>query len=119
MKRVVTIIAAVTAVHFALMYFTTAKTVDHNLSRALTFFGTPPPDTWLTELASHTSAVLRQPLEFLPSIPILPATEPKEVTTTDRVIGWVFYSLNSILWGGMICLAWHRFRRRVQRQLPG
>ena len=112
MKRVVTIIAAVAAVHFALMYFTTAKTVDHNLSRSLAFFGTPPTDTWFTKLASRTSAVLRQPLDFV--LAVLPATGPKDVTTIEQILFGIVYALNSILWGGVICLAWKRSSDRVR-----
>src|SRR5438309_226971 len=116
MKRTLTIIAAVAAVHFALMCLTTAETVGHNLGRSLTLFGAPPPpDTWFTQLVSHTSAVLRQPLDFFLSM--LPAyAEPKEVTTTDEILGWLFYALNSILWGGIIYLAWYGFRDRFHRQ---
>ena len=63
----------------------------------------------------HTSAVLRQPLDFFLSI--LPAyAEPKEVTTTDEILGWLFYALNSILWGGIIYFAWYGFRYRFHRQ---
>ncbi len=114
MKRTLAIIAAIAVVHFALMYLTTDKTISDNLGRSLTFFGTPPPDTWFTQLVSHTSAVLRQPIEFFLSI--LPVTAPKDVPIAEEILGWLFYALNSILWGGFIYLVWYGFRHRFQRQ---
>ena len=38
MKKAITIIAAVAAAHFALIYFTTMKTVDHNLGKSAHVF---------------------------------------------------------------------------------
>lgn len=87
MKRVITIIAAIATVHFAVMYFTTASTISHNLGRSFTLFGRPPANTSLTVLTSHASAVLTQPLDFFLSI--LPTTEPKEVTTSDEFVCWI------------------------------
>jgi hypothetical protein len=115
MKKSITIIAGVAAAHFALMYFTTIKTVDHNLSRTFTFFGTPPPDTSFTKLVSSTSAVLRQPLDFF--LDLAPRySEPKVDATTDQMLGWLLYALNSILWGVTICFIWYGFTRY---RLPG
>jgi len=106
MKRTLAIIAAIAVVHFALMYLTTDKTI-----------GTPPPEPWFTKLVSHTSAVLRQPIEFFLSL--LPVTAPKDVPIAEEILGWLFYALNSILWGGLIYLVWHGFRLRFQRQQAG
>ena len=111
-KRTLAIIAAIAAVHFALMFLATDKTISHNLGRSLTLFGTPPPDTWFTKLVSHTSAVLRQPMEFFLSI--LPVTAPKNVPIAEEILGWFFYALNSILWGGFIYVVWYGFRLRFQ-----
>ncbi len=114
MKRVIVIIAAIAAVHFVIMYFTTASTISHNLDRTFTLIGSPPAKTPLTVLTSHTSAVLRQPLEFFLSV--LPTTEPKEETASDKFGFWVLLVLNSILWGATIYFVGYGFRKRFHRQ---
>lgn len=119
MKRTFAIIAVVGAVHFALWYFTTVKTVGHNLDRAIgrNFGGIPPPDTWFTQLVSRTSGVLGQPLEFFLSfLPATADTAPKEVTISEKILGWLFYALNSVLWGGLIYLVWYGFTHIFHRQ---
>lgn len=109
MKRTVTILMAIAAGHFAIMYAATAVTVSHNLGRSFALSGSPPADTSLTRVASRTSAVFRQPLEsFLDMLPARPA--PREVTTVEAVLGWFLYALNTILWGGAVCLAWRGIR---------
>ena len=114
MKRVIIIIATIATVHFAIMYFTTASTISHNLDRTFTLIGSPPAKTPLTVLTSHTSAVLRQPLEFFLSV--LPTTEPKEETASDKFGFWVLLVLNSILWGATIYFVGYGFRKRFHRQ---
>ena len=116
MKRVIVIIAALAAVHFAIMYFTTASTISHNLDRTFTLFGSPPANTPLTVLTSHTSAVLRQPLELFLSV--LPSTGPKEETASDKFVFWILLVLNSTLWGATIYFFWYGFRKRFRRQQP-
>jgi len=110
MKRTVPIIATVAAVHFALMYLTTMKTVDHNLSKSLAFFGAKPLDTPFTKSVSGVSAVLRQPVDSF--LDLLPATEPKEETVDEEIFAWLCYALNSLLWGGLAYLTSYGFRYR-------
>lgn len=114
MKRVIITITAIAIVHFAIMYFTTASTISHNLDRTFTLFGSPPANTPPTVLTSHTSAVLRQPLEFFLSF--LPTTGPEEETASDKFVFWILLVLNSILWGATIYFSWYGFRKRFHRQ---
>ena len=94
------------------MYVTMNETVGHNLGRSLTLFGTrsPEPDTWFTGLASHMSEILTQPLGLL--LDHMPRyAEPKDVTVSDQILGWLLYALNSMLWGAAVYLVWYGFER--------
>ncbi|HEY6170549.1 MAG TPA: hypothetical protein VI454_21120 [Verrucomicrobiae bacterium] len=116
MKRILTTIAAIAAVHFALMYFTGVMTVGNNIHRSFTFFGTPPPDTWLTRLVSSTNAILREPIVFFVSL--LPATGAEDAKIHDPhlYVDLLFYALNSFSWGGVIYLVSYGFRHRFRRE---
>jgi hypothetical protein len=108
MKRIIGVISIAAVIHFALMFFTTARTVDHNLSRT---FDMPRPNTWLTDVTLRASAVLRQPLEFF--LDLFPRySEPKVDTTTDQMLGWLCHAINSILWGTVIGLSWYAYGSR-------
>jgi hypothetical protein len=126
MKRALTIILAIAAVHFALMYFTMEKTISHNLDRTLHLtlglglIGSPSPDTSFSKLTAGSSAVLTQPVLFL--LDLLPAAyEPKEATGPDHwyfaLLFWLLMALNSVLWGTTIWLIWYAFGRYTPHRL--
>jgi hypothetical protein len=106
MKRALTVILAITAVHFGLMYFTVASTFGHKFS----LFGISRPDTWFSKTTECASEVMTQPLGFfLDHLPSYAA--PKLETASDRIVGWLLYVLNSVLWGATIWLIWYGFEK--------
>lgn len=122
MRRALTITFGIATVHFLIMFFTNTVTIGHDIGEGVVFnlFGKAPTDTALTQLTRCTSAVLNQPLDFILSKPLVgdPAGEPREPTAIDEILGWLFYSLNSLLWGGLIYLVWFCFENRLLKQEP-